>query len=252
MAGEKGKFPVIGAIVCCVPPLFMIAYGIRVLTKYIPTTAHLIEFILIPIMVWGICMWVLASKRKPRLKLLLCVLIIAVFLLLSFFIVCFSTFGQLDEFSGDAALERWNAMHEEVSLDFIPSRSASRQAEDIRCWYYSLESIVFYTRTCTLLCSYTPSEYESQKAELMAAYDFMEVPLGAESEGSQTWGELYGFDVGVLDTGSYFPKLVYLAGFNDEAAEIVYVTYFDIDLDYIQSIENFLLSHCGWKYMFTR
>ena len=46
-----------------------------------------------------------------------------------------------------------------------------------------------------------------------------------------------------------YPKRLVFIATNDQDNSISYTAFYDDDLDYIESLEEFLLNDCGWKYI---
>lgn len=67
--------------------------------------------------------------------------------------------------------------------------------------------------------------------------------------------ELDGYEFRVLSIerayeGEFFyPKCLYLVATNDETCEIVYLNYYDGDLDCIEDLSDFICDDCGWKHI---
>ena len=96
---------------------------------------------------------------------------------------------------------------------------------------------------------------EVGKAELDEAYVFETQALESCGEVCEPTDELDGFFLRMLDTGKYrgshleYPKRLVLIGTNDETREIMYIAYYDFDLDYITSLSDFVYRKCGWEYI---
>ena len=106
-----------------------------------------------------------------------------------------------------------------------------------------------------LFCQYTPEEYALQKQQLDQTYRFREENITIDGYEFQPFVEMDGYHFRVLaDDGEYdpyitYPKYMVLIGCSDEAHEIVYLSFFDTDLDYITSLPDFLNGECGWKHI---
>ncbi|MBQ9085400.1 MAG: hypothetical protein IJY24_07090, partial [Clostridia bacterium] len=46
-----------------------------------------------------------------------------------------------------------------------------------------------------------------------------------------------------------YPKRLVIIVTNDQDNSISYTAFYDDDLDYIESLEEFLLNDCGWKHI---
>ena len=64
--------------------------------------------------------------------------------------------------------------------------------------------------------------------------------------------DIDGYSFRMLSTDEYdmnYPKDVALIATNDETKEIVYLSFHDQDIDYIDSMDKFILDDCGWKHI---
>lgn len=135
----------------------------------------------------------------------------------------------------------------------MPVKSELGNFENVifKCRHFDGHLIVFY-EAFTALATYSDTEYEKQKNEVMETYTFVtgkvvngycDDPDNRELEPVFTHG---GFEF-KLQSETEFPKSVYLIGFNDETKQIAFVRYKDTDIDYINSYDEFL-NDCGWEW----
>lgn len=117
--------------------------------------------------------------------------------------------------------------------------------------YYSSTLMIFTCDADTLIVHYDRDEYEKQKKMLEERYVF---------ENDNEYIDEYSCNVGgyfvrILDNdGEYrgvieYPKKMVMIATNDQECTIAYVAFYDDDLDYIESLETFLLNDCGWKHI---
>lgn len=71
----------------------------------------------------------------------------------------------------------------------------------------------------------------------------------------EPFAEIHGYSFRVLDISDtygteirYPAKMIFIAT-NDQSNSISYTAFYDDDIDYIESLEAFLLSDCGWKHI---
>ena len=46
-----------------------------------------------------------------------------------------------------------------------------------------------------------------------------------------------------------YPNRMILIATNDETRELVYIAFYDSDLDVIHSLSGFITEYCGWEYI---
>ncbi|MBE6885308.1 MAG: hypothetical protein E7486_00030 [Ruminococcaceae bacterium] len=115
---------------------------------------------------------------------------------------------------------------------------------DVHRWYAIFETDVDY-----LFCHYEPDEYETQKSIVEEKYIFQKETITQFGSTCEPMVEFDGYQWKILATEEYgldFPKEVILIGCSDEAREIVYISYEDIDLDFVTSLEDFIRDDCRW------
>lgn len=98
-----------------------------------------------------------------------------------------------------------------------------------------------------LICAYDEDTYSQQKALLEEKYVFQTDAVKGEAT-----AEVDGYYFRMLSKNEYemnYPKEVVLIATNDETNEIVYMSFYDDDLDYIDSLDEFILEDCGWQYI---
>ena len=92
-----------------------------------------------------------------------------------------------------------------------------------------------------MICQYAQEEYAIQKARLDSAYTFQEETITID-----------GYQFKMLSVEKYnlsYPNNIILIGCSDATREIVYLEFYDFDLDIISSLEDFIIDECGWKYI---
>ena len=189
--------------------------------------------------------------KKRFLKILLSALIFVLFI--SSFPVAgfFGIFEELDVYKNEEVQS-----HYSVNVERMPSLADISQAESIEYYdYHSSMLAGFITCDCdTLICKYSNDEYLLQKELLDKKYVFQNEPLTTmpdEPECKPTV-EVNGYTFRALSVDEYelfYPKEVSFIATNDEENEILYMSFYDDDLDYIESMEEFILNDCGFKHI---
>lgn len=117
------------------------------------------------------------------------------------------------------------------------------------------EFLIFTNEVDALICQYASAEYEIQKELLEETYTFQTAPMmecGYFCNPTAKIGD-YQFRALAID-GTYsnaihYPKCMNFVALNDKTQEIVYLSAYDDDLDFIQSLEEFLKVNCGWNHI---
>ena len=106
-----------------------------------------------------------------------------------------------------------------------------------------------------MICHYGEDAYQQEKARVETAYTFQTQPMEACGYTCDATAELdeYAFRVVAYEEGSswdeYFPKSMFLIATNDTTREIVYLSFCDDDMDYIEDLDEFIRNDCGWKHI---
>jgi hypothetical protein len=166
-------------------------------------------------------------------------------------------FESFHRYTGEDVDEEYSAAV--CNFKIIPTLDEIGEPISTEYYDYSLYSLFDFTlETGFLICEYTEDEYFRQKVLKDEKYVFAKEPaeiLGyacepdAEIDGYVFRGVDANIKYGECDCLHHFPKSLVLIGTNDLTHEIVYMTYFNNDLDYIHSFSDHILNECGWKYM---
>lgn len=158
-------------------------------------------------------------------------------------------FGQRNKVSYD--LEKWNGL--QASEPYLPATERLGEYENMTCQYKQTEQFIFSWESYILTTSYSQEEYQKQKEQWETQYTFeTDLPRFAdETVAKQPNFSFDGFDFSLLDFEQYdlyYPKEMVFVGFSDSQNQVVFVYYYDTDLDVIsESFEDFLKDDCGWK-----
>lgn len=121
--------------------------------------------------------------------------------------------------------------------------------------YFSSELGIFTREGYTLICKYNDNEYSYEKAEAENKYIFQEDGMSAWDYTCSPEASLGEYHFRALSVaGEYdgtinFPKRLVFFGTNDTTQEIIYICFYNDDIDYIEDLAEFLLDNCGWKYI---
>ena len=139
--------------------------------------------------------------------------------------------------------------------DLMPSLESLPEYEDIRFKYYHKNNFIFASDAYTLIVTYDEQTYQEEKDKLDEKYYFQDEPLNdwttVPKEPEFTLGTFY---FRFLSEEAYwdkhhnnYPQKIYFIGTSDVTNEIAYIEFCDIDLDLINSLQEFLVRYCDWE-----
>ena len=253
MKSKRSPWQIAGLIASAVPTLFLAFHGIRNLFtgNALFTPFFAVVFFVLPVvatvLLWCLILW----RKKVWVRLILAVLILALLSSIWFFTVVLGTFREQTVLTGTEAL----ASYAEKSYpDGMPDDFGS--PTDVQFVAHTKVCALFRADSDTLILTYAPEEYAARTAELdrqaifhteplPTHYHTPEIPLYPEF----SWDNWYFRYLNMDGTDLDYPKEMILVGINDAEYAISYVYFRDVDLDYIDSHEEFLLNECGWQYL---
>ncbi len=243
----------IALLVAWILPGAPFLYGCyRVLQGEAVHISVIVVLILIPL---GFMLWIgriLTSEEsvfeKTVLTILLLIAFFWIFMVSSMFVTFYTyihrTEPQLPQ-SYTEARERFPALPEPEALEGFVAVTHHN--------YHLQESILFAADADTFIFYYEAGQYEWQKAQLDTRYTFRQEPFVACDIPCNASAQLghYTFRL-VDDAGAYrweidFPHKLIIVATNDQERAIAYTAFYDQDLDYVESLEGFLMEYCGWK-----
>ena len=154
---------------------------------------------------------------------------------------------QLKRYEGNEAVQQYAISVSESKL--MPELSELGNPEEIEYYNLFFAYVIFSHETDGLICTYTQEDYELQKAKLDTVYKFQ---TERTTDGFEPMIEIDGYQFQMLSSKEYdlyYPKNMVLIGCSDDANEIVYLEFHNADLDYITSLQDFIMNICGWKYI---
>lgn len=246
----------IGFICCALLPLMAMGLGMAFLAngvmfnRSIGLTFFLFE--LIALCLLALCIF---SRIKPWIRVVLSIVILILFLISFFFGFWFSEFVKVKHYEGSELEPQYHAAIGENTL--MPELSQIGEPAQLEYKHIFAQFFIFSSETDYLICRYSPEEYEIQKARLDSLYTFQTEPINNYDSVCEPMVEIDGYLFRMLSTDAYadeaylifYPKKMLLIGCSDDAGEIVYLAFEDIDLDSIHSLEDFITHDCGWKYI---
>ena len=244
------------AFLCCfLLPLMGFGMGIFCLICHVRFTFWFFSiYVMIPGVAVGFFAWSMFSRRSIGLKVCLGILISVVFVGVFGFMSFVAPYDMVVPYRGEKLQEQYITVKNKAPL--MPDLGEIGDPEQIELYESFHAVFIFMGETDHLVCRYTPREYARQKELLETKYVFQdsEIYLWDEPyEYSAVVGD-YTFRILSLeeygpDEKFYYPKEFLLIGTSDKACEIVYMAYDDFELDYIPSLEEFILDECLWRYI---
>ena len=147
-------------------------------------------------------------------------------------------YRDIDQYEQDLA-ETANAAHFMPELDTLGGYTEVKYTYTVKC-YSTLAG--FYSDALALFVTYDETQYDKEKEEVLSKYTFLEAPVMRSSDTYTlpvTEFEYRGCSFKVVPDEEYIDysacKSFMLIGFNDESSRIVYMYYYDFDIDYIAS-----------------
>ena len=258
---RKFRFTVgrlIGFICSALLPSTALAIGIVILAQggVLLNKGMVITYFLLPTVAMGILALCMFSGCRVWLKVIVSWSVVILFVIAFSFcwIVGGGGFKQIKRYSGAKLEQQYATVQSDHSL--MPSLSDMGQTPNLECYYVYSEYSIFHSETDYLICSYTPEEYAIAKERLETEYIFQQEPIPNENHvACEPMIEIGDYQFRLLAVEGYdreehymmYPKYLYLIGYSDDAHEIVYIAFEDWDLDYIDSLEDFVVNRCSWK-----
>ena len=229
-------------------------FTILLLANALFTPAYVINLIL-PVIAL-LVLWVIGlSKIKLGWKITCSCVFVFSFAVIFFTVLSWGLFASLEHYADDAV----EAPYVESTKDFdaMPTLDEIGEPQKIDYYYYYAGQMIFFWESDILICTYDEQAYGEQKALLDQTYVFQTEDMEEHGYSCSPYAEVDGFAFRVLSFDEYkylyYPKYMIFIGTNDETNQIVYISYDDTDLDYIdRSLADFIKDSCGWKYIQRR
>ena len=224
-----------------------------------PHVLYLIPLVPVPLITGWRMERCLFGKEKAFIKIIHLIIIAIIFFYAFIITLAFVPFNQVRQFEAQEAEQQY------ISADklnpYMPKLSELGGYTELD--YYSVDksALIFYWHADHLICRYPADEYEHQKSKLDDNYVFQERSIvefikDHDNAVCEPSADIDGYHFRLLSCDKYndiknynYPKKIIIIGYSDEMNEIVYISYDDSDVDYIQSLENFILDNCGWEYI---
>lgn len=239
-------YHVLSLVLLSVLPVIAIVNGVGfVIDGMVLNTISLFTYFALPVITVFLFFIILLKAKKIWVKVALCATVLVVSLFSFFVLNGFQTYEILNCYENEELQEQYA----ENSDSFMPELSEISKTEKLQYYHYEGNQFVFEWESKTLICKYSADEYLQQKASLDEKYVFM---LDDRTNHQELVTNIDGYFFRVLSSGEYgmdYPKEVILIATNDETKEIAYLSYDDQDIDYIDSLDEFILDDCGWEHI---
>ncbi|MBQ3087131.1 MAG: hypothetical protein IJC45_07340 [Clostridia bacterium] len=228
-------------ILLSLPSVAVLTIGLLLFSiDCIPTVFHIIMWIIVPVLTVFLYYLVLTSKRKTVFKtiisLLLMLFLILNYIIANIFPTSFFRSVTVQDLQNDAYFSQ------------VFSNVTDNENHSEAYNYEGFGAIYFNWNALYYVCNYDEETYIIQIEEIKNTYVF--------SERKVTNGSIDGYTFMPLSEEEYdyidYPKHLAFIITNDSSHQIIYLTFYDQDLDTINSFENFIYHDCGWDHVSKR
>lgn len=211
-------------------------------------------YLILPLGCIAALFFLIFSKFASGAKILFSFVLLLAFVFLLLFMMMALKFELLDQYTGDKMSVRY-AEHIE-NFNAMPQLSEVGDPESAVYYdYFSQMGAIFTCDADYLVCRYNREEYNTQKASVEERYVFQKEKLSASGYAIEPEISMDGYDFRLLsedrDLGYDvdYPKCLIFIATNDDTCEIIYMSFYDDDLDWIESLEKFINQDCGWRWV---
>lgn len=239
---------IVALILSSLIPLAVIAFIL--ISGVLINTFTAVTFIICPIIALAGNFFIITSKMRAWLKSLLCTILILALLFSSFIAFLFGPFETITSYKGNRAEIKYTEFVENDPL--LPQLSETGNPESVEYYDYYARIIFFFYESDTLICKYNEQDYTEQKTLLDEKYVFQTEELVESGYSCEPTVQIDNYTFRFLSVDEYdlyYPKEVYLIATNDTTREIAYISFYDIDLDFISDATDFINGDCGWEHI---
>ena len=243
------KFNVSAFFISCLLPILVIVLGIiRGCTGTIFNKTIVLSCVIIPVFASLLFLLINFSKIRNVIKIVLDVIINILFVFLAMVITLIGNTEKIVCYENQLV----SGNYTDLSIN-MPKLTEIGEPEKIQYYDYEGVGFIFFDRySDTLICQYNDEEYMNQKKYIEDNYVFQSEPMTAFEHSCQAEIEIddyYFRALSIEEYDMYYPKQISFIATNDETKEIVYMSIRDDDLDYLESLEEFINTDCGWRYI---
>ena len=241
--------------IAAILPVLNIALGCFLLfSDTLFNMAFFITYVAIPTISIALLALIVFSKKTVVAKTLRTIFVLSAFIV-SFLIS--STLGTFEMLTYKSDSEIGQGYTEVCqNFDCMPTLDELGNYTKVEHFdYFSSSFGIFTSDADTLAVYYDSEEYQKQKALLDNKFVFQEAGMTALEYTCMPSAAINGYLFRTLNIdekygwdADYPKKMVFIAT-NDKDCSISYTAFYNDDLDYIESLEEFLLNDCGWKHI---
>lgn len=247
-----------GRIICfilsCLLSLLICSFGVILLLRgNIININFLITFLILPLAYSAGCYFLIFSNLKNCIKVIIFAVHLCLTLCITLFTFLFGPHERIQHHIGNEALTSYaeESLHEQI----FPVMPEIGEPLHVEFHEYDSLFVIFSAEAETLICQYSEEDYWKQKSSLEDIFYFRTKPVTACGVTCSHATEIDGYhfrmviDAKEAEWEAYFPKRIAFVATNDITHEVVYIAYRDQDLDYIDSLNDFILKECGWEHI---
>ncbi len=235
----------------CLLPVALMILGARQLlfSSRLFNLTFALSFIVLPVFTILLFALVLYLVNKRFARIILNTLVFILFVVLFFTISAFGLTERLYLYENEQVKSHYT--QNVLCMPALSEFSNTEKLEFYNYTSYGLFGIIDYD-TDTLICKYSEDEYLTHKKLLDKKYIYQNNLLDDSEYSNNPVAKINGYVFRALSSDEYeltYPKEIVFTATNDEENEILYMYFYDIELDYIESLEEFILNDCGFKYV---
>lgn len=222
-------------------PLYLIIKGVfRLFGGYIINIPFMAFHFIAPI-IFIVCSFLtIRLKSAIGIKIVLCSLL-AILLILNTLFFSLLTFKQLDSYYESSAVKHYSEIYHKAMV--IPNVNQLSDYKSIEYHYFEAENFFSDAGTHILVLKYNEESYFLEKEAVKSQYNY-------DPDTPNILIDNYEFHMLSDEAYSiFYPQDVAFIATNDTTYEIAYLRFFDVELDYISDMREFILKECGWKYI---
>lgn len=245
---------ILGVWLCLLPAGVFIHGTVKLFFGTVINSSFVLRCWVLPIVTIGVVVLLLRSKVLVLAKTIWAVLIALLFLAVSFFLILGGVHTEKHRYRGEDALETYNESFA-VTEEVFPVAEELGTVEKAEYYEIHTDIAIFSSDTQALICQYGEEEYAKQAAAAAEAFVFQQETVVLNDSSCEPSAEIKGYTFYLLSVEkdvyewAEYPKRLLLFGRNDKTRELVYMQFYDADLDYIVSLKDFIKRDCGWKYI---
>lgn len=251
MSNKNSRLRILIFVLLGLVPLAAIALGVILLiADTIVNITFLLTFVIFPVAtIIGFAL-VTFSGKKRTVKVVLNITVLTLFVLVFLGLNFVGKFEELVRYENDEIADHYIVDNH----SFMPSLSEIDQPIQTEYYKYYSEFGVFFTCDAgILICKYDDSTYKAQKNIVDTTYVFQTAPIDVSGYDVEPIVNIDDYQFRMLSLeGEYnlvYPKFLAFIATNDAENEIAYIWFYDVELDYIESMTDLINNDCGWKYI---